>query len=56
MPHMTGIPVIAISTCRHDYERAACDPTFATVLMKPFLPDRLLCALQSVRAAMRFSA
>lgn len=56
MPHMAGIPVIAISTCRPDYERAARDATFAAVLMKPFVPDALLWALQSAGKALRFSA
>lgn len=45
------LPVLALSTCKADYERAVCDGRFAAVLMKPCAPDVLLESLRTVVAA-----
>lgn len=45
MPRTKRIPVIGISTCLLDHERAARDHCFAAVVMKPCLPEDLLESL-----------
>lgn len=44
-------PVIALSTCLPDYERAVRDTRFAAVLMKPCLPVQLLGSIRQVLTA-----
>jgi chemosensory pili system protein ChpA (sensor histidine kinase/response regulator) len=41
------IPVIALSSCMPDHERAIASGRFAAVLMKPCLPDTLRDALRA---------
>jgi DNA-binding response OmpR family regulator len=51
MPRANRIPVIALSTCRPDYERAVRDTRFAMVLMKPCSLEILLGSLRGALAA-----
>ncbi len=45
VPWLNRIPVIALSTCHSDHERAVDGASFAAVLMKPCLPEALLKSL-----------
>lgn len=51
MAHTRRLPVIAVSTCRTDHDRAVRDMRFVSVLMKPCLPDILLQSLRATLAA-----
>ena len=51
IPRTNRIPVIALSTCRPDHERAVRDTRFATVLMKPCSLEIMLGSLRSALAA-----
>jgi CheY-like chemotaxis protein len=48
VPRTGRMPVIALSTCLTDHERALRDGGFAAVLMKPCTPDVLLESLRHV--------
>jgi CheY-like chemotaxis protein len=39
--HSVHIPIVALSTCMPDHERAACDQQIDAVLLKPCLPGAL---------------
>jgi CheY-like chemotaxis protein len=51
MSRAVRLPVIGVSTCLPDHERAVCDTRFAAVLMKPCLPEDLLDSLRETLAA-----
>ena len=56
MPHTRRTPVIAVSTCLTDHERALCDMRFAAVLMKPFFPQTLFESLQAALPRREYSS
>jgi CheY-like chemotaxis protein len=51
MPHTSRIPVIGLSSCRLEHDRAQGDARFASVLMKPFLPAVLINLLRELPPA-----
>ena len=50
-PRTARVPVIALSTCVPDFERAVHDGRFEAVLMKPCLPDALRAVITAAVAS-----